>query len=65
MNIKTECHGWDNWTAIDADTYDGAIDSRSPVGYGHSEQEAIDDLKSELEEVNCFDEEAWLDKECK
>jgi hypothetical protein len=46
MNIKTECHGWDNWTAIDDDTYD----YDGPVGYGKSEAEAISDLKEQLED---------------
>jgi len=38
-----------DWTAIDDDTYDGASDSRCPVGYGRTEQEAIDDLMTEME----------------
>jgi hypothetical protein len=37
-----------DWSAIDADTYDG--DPRSPIGYGATEQEAIGDLQSQMEE---------------
>lgn len=37
-----------NWSAIDDDTYDGAPDSRSPVGWGFTEGEAIQDLKEQL-----------------
>jgi hypothetical protein len=41
-----------DWTAIDDDTYDGAPDSctRSQVGYGATEQEAIDDLLQQIAE---------------
>jgi hypothetical protein len=40
-----------DWTAV-TDNYDGAPDSsnRHQVGYGRTEQEAIDDLKSHLED---------------
>lgn len=40
-----------DWSAVDDDTYDGAEDSgtRNQVGYGRTEQEAIDDLMSILE----------------
>lgn len=46
MNIKTEQHPWsvydpNYWTALDDDTYDGP---GSPVGAGHTEREAINDL---------------------
>lgn len=36
-----------DWSAIDSDTYDGAPDSpnRNQIGYGATEQEAIEDLK--------------------
>jgi hypothetical protein len=37
-----------DWSAIDTDTYDG--DPRSPIGYGATEQEAIGDLLSQMEE---------------
>lgn len=35
-----------DWSAYDADTYDGAPDSgtRGQIGYGKTEQEAIADL---------------------
>lgn len=35
-----------DWDAIDDDTYDG---EGCPVGYGATEQEAIGDLKEQLE----------------
>ena len=33
-----------DWCAYDDDTYDGAEDSNCPIGYGATEQAAIDDL---------------------
>ena len=39
-----------DWLAIDDDTYDGAPDSHCPIGYGATEQEAIDDLLEQLED---------------
>lgn len=41
-----------NWNAIDDDTYDGAPDSsnRNQVGWGATEEKAIEDLKRILEE---------------
>jgi hypothetical protein len=55
MKIKTEDHGWSVyegqvWTAIDDDTYDGAPDSHSPVGWGHTEMDAINDLVEQIVE---------------
>ncbi len=56
MNIKTEfvrppipikCFDWEAW---DADTFDADVDYCSPIGYGATEQEAIDDLKQKLNE---------------
>src|ERR1700743_1641385 len=38
-----------DWQAIDDDTYEGGEDSFCPVGYGKTEQEAIDDLKEKLD----------------
>jgi hypothetical protein len=35
-----------DWCAVDDDTYDGP---GSPIGSGATEQEAIDDLKEQLE----------------
>lgn len=34
------------WTAIDEETYDGP---EAPIGYGSTEQEAIADLKEEID----------------
>lgn len=57
MKISTECHGsWlDNrghkhteWSAIDTDTYDGAEDSRSPVGLGATKEDALIDLVEKI-----------------
>lgn len=59
MNLSTEDHGaWRDsrgrqhteWSAIDSDTYDGAPDSRSPMGVGATEAEAIADLMEQIEE---------------
>lgn len=60
MNIRTNfwrkpipTNSYD-WSAIDADTYDGAPDSwprARCVGYGATEQEAIDDLLASLHEL--------------
>ena len=36
-----------DWEAIDDDTYEAGC----PIGYGATEQEAIDDLLSQLEEA--------------
>jgi hypothetical protein len=52
MNIKT--HYWPtpiplrqfDWSAVDDDTYD----YDQPIGYGATEQEAIDDLMDQLED---------------
>lgn len=35
-----------DWSAIDDDTYEPG----SPIGYGETEQDAIDDLMAQLEE---------------
>ena len=51
MNIRTEMYltpKGPEWTAVDDDTYDGAEDSRSPMGWGKTEREAIDDLKYKI-----------------
>lgn len=41
-----------DWSAVNSSTYDGAEDSsnRHQVGYGSTEQEAIDDLLQILED---------------
>jgi hypothetical protein len=41
-----------DWSAIDSDTYDGAEDSgnRHQIGWGETEQQAIDDLLEKLSE---------------
>jgi len=51
VNIKTSnFYGW--WYAIDNDTYDRADDGNNEQGGGRTEQEAIDDLKEKLDELN-------------
>lgn len=51
MDIKVNCYGWNNFAAIDHDTYDGAEDSKqNQVGYGNSEQDAIADLLEQMDE---------------
>ena len=40
-----------DWTAVDSDSYDGAPDSHSPVGYGRTENEAITDLLTQWEDA--------------
>lgn len=54
MKISTELTPI-GWQAIDADTYEAESDSvgwwsKSPVGYGATEQEAIDDLIDQIED---------------
>lgn len=56
MNIKTDLQPDNYWSAIDADTYDVDCDqdgffSTSPVGYGRTEQSAIEDLMAQLEDA--------------
>ena len=43
-----------DWSAIDADSYDGAPDSptRNQIGYGATETEATEDLKAQLGQAN-------------
>ena len=63
MNIKTyhskppiPSKGQFDWTAIDENSYDGAPDSvtRHLIGYGITEQQAIDDLKEKLHDnIEC------------
>lgn len=61
--IRTQYHGdtgpggWLAWSAIDANTYDCDCDqdgffSKSPIGWGASEADAIEDLKDQLEQNN-------------
>lgn len=58
MNIQTQYHGmggFNNWSAIDANTYDADCDqdgffSTSPMGWGRTEAEAIEDLKDQIED---------------
>ena len=57
MKIRTEyihppvpCRSYD-WCAYDEDTYDGAEDSECVMGWGATEQEAIDDLLGMLKET--------------
>ena len=49
MDIQTGLNPDGNWYALDRDTYDADCDqdgffSNSPVGYGKTEEEAIEDL---------------------
>jgi hypothetical protein len=59
MKIKTEFHPTPRggeWTAIDEDTYDGH--ESHMLGWGKTEQEAIEDLERLFEErAECFEEE--------
>lgn len=54
MNIRTEFvyppvpFRDRDWSAVDLDTYDGGY---SPIGWGPTEQAAIDDLLEQLEEA--------------
>ena len=55
MNIRTQMYmtPWgQEWTAVDDDTYDGAEDAHSPMGWGKSERQAIEDLKDRIMERN-------------
>lgn len=38
-----------DWQAVDSDTYDG---EGCPIGFGKTEQEAIDDLLMQIEDEN-------------
>jgi hypothetical protein len=38
-----------DWCAVDDDTYEG--DSRDLIGWGATEQQAIDDLKQQMEDA--------------
>lgn len=48
MKIVTDEQMPGCWIAVDDDTYDGP---GSPIGSGHTEQEAIDDLKEQLDDA--------------
>lgn len=60
MSIQTQHHamgGFNNWSAIDGNTYDitgidedGRAYSNHPIGWGRTEAEAIADLKEQMEE---------------
>jgi hypothetical protein len=47
MKIKTEQHYSDHWLAFDETTYDGP---GSAIGTGHTEAEAISDLREQIKE---------------
>jgi hypothetical protein len=58
MDIKTEYDPKPipyrdfDWTAYDAETYDGAEDSRSNViGFGATKEEAVNDLMEKIGEL--------------
>ena len=40
-----------DWSAV-TDNYCGAEDSHCPIGYGPTEQEAITDLKNQIDDQN-------------
>jgi hypothetical protein len=50
MRVETQQHYRTEWTAIEAETYDGAEDSRSPMGSGRTEAEAITDLLEKMDD---------------
>lgn len=53
MKIETKKRGARDWMATDSDSYDGAPDSNTNiVGFGDTEEEAIEALKNILEDVN-------------
>ena len=47
MKITTQQNYDCSWIAVDEDTYDGAPDGNNQYGSGATEQEAIEDLKSQ------------------
>lgn len=49
-----------DWYALDSDTYDGAPDAgaASTMGWGRTEQEAIDDLLEQFEEGRPWQQKA-------
>jgi len=52
IDIRTEPQPDGNWSAIDADSYDGALDAgrARSMGWGKTEQDAIADLMDKLSE---------------
>jgi hypothetical protein len=60
MNIHTEQHYSDLWTAIESDTYDGAEDAGAcrTIGQGKTEAEAVADLIEQFEEGRPWQVEA-------
>ena len=46
MKLITKQHYENEWTAHDEETYDGA---ESQMGYGNTEQDAVDDLKEKMD----------------
>ena len=55
IDLQTELQPDGQWSAIDRNTYEAESDSegwwsKSPVGYGKTEQEAIADLIEQIEE---------------
>jgi hypothetical protein len=37
-----------DWSAVDDDTYDGAPDAHSPIGFGPTQADAIADLMEQM-----------------
>lgn len=48
-----------DWSAVDADTYDGAPDSHCPIGRGPTEKAAIEDLFDQM--MNKAYDDGWDD----
>jgi hypothetical protein len=64
MRVKTEFHPTPHggeWTAIDDDTYDGASDADALMGWGKTEQEAIEDLERLFSERAEYYENSVID----
>ena len=52
MKLRTKLQPNGEWTAIDDDSYDG---EGSPMGWGATEQAAVDDLKEQLTERGIYE----------
>ena len=42
-----------DWSAVDSETYDGV---GCPIGFGSTEQEAVDDLLGKIEDEKVFEQ---------
>lgn len=64
IKVSVELQPDNHYHAIDADNYEAESDSegwwsKSPVGYGKTEQEAIDDLLDQIEDQDNDGELRW------